>query len=59
MINERKPAKTYRDGLKQGYENARKEVQKLFEKNLVYEINGKVNKNKEKSLEKFKNFLKK
>ena len=59
LINERKSAKTYRDGLKQGYENARKEIQKLFEKNLVYGISGKTNKNKEKSLEKFKNFLKK
>ena len=32
-INERKPAKGYKDGLSQGYNNARKEVSHLFEKN--------------------------
>ena len=30
---------------------------KLFEKNLVYAINGKTNKLKEKALEKFKEFI--
>lgn len=57
LINERKSPKNYRDGIKQGYENARKEIIKLFDKNLVACINGKTNKNKEKALEKFKNFI--
>lgn len=56
-IAETKPKKTYYDGLKQGYEKARKEIAKLFEKNLTYSINGKPNKNKEKALNKFKEFL--
>lgn len=57
IINEKKPIKTYKDGLKQGYKNAQRDVAKLFEKNLVYTINGKPNKLKEKALEKFKHFL--
>ena len=56
-IAETRPRKTYRDGLKQGYLNAQKEVAKLFEKNLTFEINGKPNKNKEKALNKFKIFI--
>ncbi len=56
-IAETKPKKNYYDGLKQGYEKARKEIAKLFEKNLTYSINGKPNKNKEKALNKFKAFL--
>ena len=56
-IAETKPKKNYYDGLKQGYEKARKEIAKLFEKNLTYSINGKSNKNKEKALIKFKEFL--
>lgn len=56
-IAETKPRKTYRDGLKQGRSNTQKEVAKLFEKNLTYSINGKTNKNKEKALEKFQQFL--
>ncbi len=59
LINERKPAKTYKDGIEQGKKMIIKELQKMFEKNLIVGINGKSNKNKEKSLEKFKNFLKK
>lgn len=35
-IDEYKPAKGYRDGLKQGYKNASKEVSNLFEKHLNY-----------------------
>ncbi len=58
LINERKPAKGYKDGLKQGYLNAKRDVAKLFDKNLTYSINGKTNKNKEKALEKFNVFLK-
>jgi hypothetical protein len=56
-IAETRPRKTYREGLAQGYANAQRDIKKLFEKNLRYEINGNSNKNKEKSLEKFKNFL--
>ena len=56
-IAETRPKKTYRDGVQQGYINAQKEIQKLFEKNLVFGINGKTNKNKEKSFKKFENFL--
>ena len=58
-INERKPPKTYRDGLKQGYVNAQRDIAKLFEKNLTYGINGEPNKNKEKALAKFEEFIKK
>lgn len=56
-ISEYKPPKGYRDGLQQGYINARRDVKKLFEKNLCYSINGQTNKNKEKALQKFKVFL--
>lgn len=57
IINEKKPIKTYKDGLKQGYKNAQKDIAKLFEKNLVYSINGNPNKLKERAFEKFKKFL--
>ncbi len=56
-IAETRPRKTYQEGVKQGYEKARKEVAKLFEKNLIYAINGKENKNKAKAYEKFKAFV--
>nr|DAG81648.1 MAG TPA: GIY-YIG nuclease superfamily protein [Caudoviricetes sp.] len=56
-IAETKPKKGYHDGLKQGYENARRDVAKLFEKNLTYSINGKENKNKQKAFEKFGAFI--
>ena len=57
-IAENKPARGYRDGLAQGYKNARRDVAKLFEKNLVYGINGAPNKHKENALKKFEDFLK-
>lgn len=56
-IAETKEKKGYRDGLAQGYKNAQRDVKKLFDKNLTYDINGKTNKNKEKSLQKFNDFL--
>ena len=56
-IAETKPRKTYQEGIKQGYVKAQKEVAKLFEKNLVYTINGKENKNKAKAYEKFRAFV--
>lgn len=57
-IAESKPKKTYRDGLKQGYLNAQRDISKLFQTNLACFINGKPNKNKEKALEKFMAFIK-
>lgn len=56
-IAETKPRKTYRDGIKQGYINAQREVSKLFEKNLIFLINGKENKNKQKAYDRFKKFI--
>jgi hypothetical protein len=56
-INERKPSKGYREGVAQGRKQTQKEIAKLFEKNLTYEINGKPNKNKEKAYQKFTDFL--
>lgn len=56
-IAETKPKKTYYDGLKQGYEKARKEVAHWFNLHLDYAIKGKPNKNKEKALQKFMAFL--
>lgn len=51
------PRKGYQQGLHNGYEKARKEIAKLFEKNLTCTINGKPNKNKEKALCKFNEFI--
>lgn len=56
-IAETKAKKGYLEGLHKGYENARRDVAKLFDKNLSYGINGKPNKNKEKALKKFQEFL--
>ncbi len=56
-IAETKPRKTYRDGLKQGYSNAQRDVAKLFEKSLEFSVKGKENKNKLKAQEKFKAFI--
>lgn len=52
------PARGYRDDLKKGYENARRDVAKLFEKNLRAEINGVPNKLKERAMTKFQEFIK-
>ena len=56
-IDQNKPSKGYRDGLAQGYKNAQKFVKGLFDKNLIAEMNGKPNKNKEKALNKFYDFI--
>lgn len=56
-IGEGKSPKGYRDGLQQGYKNARRDVAKLFEKNLTYSINGKDGKLKQRAYEKFTEFL--
>ena len=56
-IGGRKPARGYMDGLKQGYENARRDISKLFSKNLSYQINGNPTVNKQKAFDKFTAFL--
>ena len=57
-IDDIKPSKGYYDGLKQGYKNAQKFVANLFNKHLNYsKKSDKPNKNQEKALEKFKDFL--
>ena len=57
-IADNKPSKGYYDGLKQGYKNAQKYVANLFDKHLQYsKKSDKPNKNQEKALEKFKEFL--
>ena len=56
-LAEGKSPKGYREGLSRGYENARKDVAKLFEKNLTYSINGKDGKLKQRAYEKFTEFL--
>lgn len=54
----RKPSRGYYDGLKQGYANARKEVKHLFDLHLNAVIKAnKPNKNQEKALQKFNDFL--
>ena len=58
VLGEQKERKGYNQGLHNGYEKARKEIAKLFDKNLIYIINGKTNKNKEKAFEKFTQFIK-
>lgn len=57
-IADNKPAKGYYDGVRQGYENARREVKHLFDLhlNVVTKAN-KPNKTQEKALQKFKDFL--
>jgi len=57
-INEYRPAKGYRDGIKQGYKNASKEVSNLFDKHLNYsKKSDKPNKNQDRAAEKFEEFL--
>lgn len=57
-LDNQKPPKGYRDGLAKGYKNAQKYVANLFEKHLNYsKKSDKPNKNQEKALEKFKEFL--
>ncbi len=58
QIHEFRPAKGYRDGLKQGYKNASREIANLFEKHLnVSRKSEKPNKLQEKALAKFNDFL--
>lgn len=55
MINERKPAKTYRDGLQQGYKNCIKEIEPTL-KYLDIKVK-KDNKISQKMLKKFQNIF--
>ena len=58
QIDEYKPAKGYRDGIKQGYKNASRDMAHLFDLHLDYKPKSdKPNKNQEKAMEKFKDFL--
>lgn len=56
-LNERKPAKKYKDGVAQGQKNILKTIAKLFEKNLTYAMTEPENKNKKKSYDKFTELL--
>lgn len=57
LINERKPSKTYRDGIVQGQNSTRAKVKVYFDKYLDYSIKDKPTKIKERKLEEFKQFL--
>ena len=58
QVNEYRPTKGYRDGLKQGYKNASREIFNLFEKHLnVSKKSEKPNKIQDRALEKFNEFL--
>ena len=53
-----KPVKGYRDGLKQGYKNASRDVSTLFDKHLDYKPKSDIPNNYQlKAMEKFKEFL--
>lgn len=56
-LGEGKSPKGYREGLSRGYDNARKDVAKLFEKNLTYSINGKPGKRNKAAYDKFTEFI--
>lgn len=56
-ISERKPAKTYTDGLKQGRKNAVREVKVFFDKYLDFTIKSPSNKIKERKYDEFKEWL--
>ncbi len=58
QIDEYRPVKTYREGVWQGWKNASKEMDYLFEKHLtVQPKNTPPTKNQEKALQKFMDFL--
>lgn len=57
-IADYRPAKGYRDGIKQGYKNASRDIANLFDKHLDYKPKSdKPNKNQEKAMQKFEDFL--
>ena len=55
-IADRKPSKTYREGLAQGYLNARREVAHLFSLHLTVSMKNPT-KNAEKAYKKFMEFI--
>lgn len=57
QLHEYKAKKGYRDGIKQGEENARKFIVNLFEKHLDYSMKNENNKNHQKAYEKLEEFL--
>lgn len=57
VVIDNKSSKSYRDGLDQGYKNAKKEIKVMFEKYLSYGIKSKSNKIKERKLQEFKEWL--
>ena len=57
-LDDGKSPRGYYDGVRQGYKNAQMFVANLFEKHLNYsQKSDKPNKNQEKAMEKFKEFL--
>ena len=56
MDTDRKPTKTYREGVQQGYENCRKEIITMFTKYLNYSPKG-TGKIAERKLQEFRDFL--
>ena len=56
-LAEGKSPKGYREGLSNGYENARKYVVELFDKYLTYDIKGKSGKIKQRKYDEFTAFL--
>lgn len=56
-LGEGKSPKGYREGVAQGYKNARKFIAQLFEKNLEVQIKGKFTQNKAKAFQKFLDFI--
>lgn len=52
-----RPTRTYRDGVKQGEENARKFIARVFKHHLDYSIKGNTNSVKEKALAQFLAFI--
>ena len=58
QIDDYRPQKGYRDGIKQGYKNASKEISHLFDLHLDYKTKSdNPNKNQEKALHKLEEFL--
>ena len=56
MDNQRSP-RGYRDGVRQGEKNARREIAKLFKNSLTFSINGKSTVHKQNAYTKFKEFI--
>lgn len=57
IIGERKPAKNYTDGLKQGRKKTKQEVKSYFDKYLDFAVKPPTNKIKERKFEEFRKFL--